>query len=348
MTTPQYRQVPAQVDLPALEHAVLDFWREQQDLRQHPRAVRGPPRVGLLRGPARPPTACPGAHHIEARVFKDVFPRFRTMQRLPRGPQGRLGLPRPAGRAGGGEGARLQRQAGHRGVRHRRVQRQVPRVGDPAHRRLRRADDPHGVLGRPGRRLPHDGPGVHRVGLVVAQGDLRQGPAGPGPPRRPLVPALRHRPVGPRAGAGLRDGRRPVRLRPLPAHLRPARRRGRAPGLDDHPLDAGVQHGGRRAPRGRLRRGDGRRREKLVVAEPLRRQGARRGLGDHRPDLHRRRDGALDVSNARSNSSSSRSAPTTWSTPSTSPPRTVPAWSTSRRPSARTTSRSAAPTACRS
>ena len=52
MTPPQYRQVPAQVDLPALEHAVLDFWREQQDLRQEPGAVRGPPRVGLLRGPA--------------------------------------------------------------------------------------------------------------------------------------------------------------------------------------------------------------------------------------------------------------------------------------------------------
>lgn len=35
--------------------------------------------MGLLRGP---PTAngMPGAHHIEARVFKDVFPRFRTMQ----------------------------------------------------------------------------------------------------------------------------------------------------------------------------------------------------------------------------------------------------------------------------
>ena len=30
MTTPTYRQVPAQVDLPALEHAVLDFWREQK------------------------------------------------------------------------------------------------------------------------------------------------------------------------------------------------------------------------------------------------------------------------------------------------------------------------------
>ena len=35
--------------------------------------------MGLLRGP---PTANgrPGTHHIEARAFKDVFPRFKTMQ----------------------------------------------------------------------------------------------------------------------------------------------------------------------------------------------------------------------------------------------------------------------------
>ena len=39
---------------------------------------------GEPRGPStrvrRPPTACPGTHHVEARVFKDLFPRFRTMQ----------------------------------------------------------------------------------------------------------------------------------------------------------------------------------------------------------------------------------------------------------------------------
>ncbi len=224
-----------------------------EDLRQEPGAVRGPPRVGVLRGPAdrqrharRPPHRGP---RLQGRL-----PPLPHHARLPRGPQGRLGLPRPPRGARRGEGARLLRQAGHRGVRHRRVQRQVPRVRDPAHRRLRRAHDPHGLLGRPAEPVPHDGPRVHRVRLVVAEGDLQQGPAGPGPPRRPLVPALRHRPVRPRAGAGLRDGRGPVRLRPLPAHLRPAGRRGRAPGVDDHALDPGLQHGRRRPPRGHLRR----------------------------------------------------------------------------------------------
>lgn len=79
MTTPTYRQVPAQVDLPALEHAVLDFWREQKIFAKSLEQSEGHPEWVFYEGP---PTAngMPGAHHIEARVFKDVFPRFRTMR----------------------------------------------------------------------------------------------------------------------------------------------------------------------------------------------------------------------------------------------------------------------------
>src|SRR3954451_16129173 len=79
MTSPTYRQVPAQVDLPALEHAVLDFWREQKIFAKTLEQSEGRPEWVFYEGP---PTAngMPGAHHIEARVFKDVFPRFRTMR----------------------------------------------------------------------------------------------------------------------------------------------------------------------------------------------------------------------------------------------------------------------------
>ncbi|MER0241857.1 class I tRNA ligase family protein, partial [Streptomyces sp. HSW2009] len=75
----QYRQVPAQVDLPALEHAVLDFWRENKVFARSLEQSEGRPEWVFYEGP---PTAngMPGAHHIEARVFKDVFPRFRTMR----------------------------------------------------------------------------------------------------------------------------------------------------------------------------------------------------------------------------------------------------------------------------
>ncbi|MBC3987132.1 isoleucine--tRNA ligase [Streptomyces sp. AC536] len=76
---PQYRPVPAQVDLPALEHAVLDFWRENKIFARSLEQSDGKPEWVFYEGP---PTAngMPGAHHIEARVFKDVFPRFRTMR----------------------------------------------------------------------------------------------------------------------------------------------------------------------------------------------------------------------------------------------------------------------------
>lgn len=75
----QYRQVPAQVDLPALEHDVLAFWQENKVFARSLEQTEGKPEWVFYEGP---PTAngMPGAHHIEARVFKDVFPRFKTMQ----------------------------------------------------------------------------------------------------------------------------------------------------------------------------------------------------------------------------------------------------------------------------
>ncbi|HEU5333163.1 MAG TPA: isoleucine--tRNA ligase [Actinocrinis sp.] len=74
-----YRPVPAQVDLVAMEHEVLDFWREQSVFRKSLEATADGPRWTFYEGP---PTAngMPGTHHVEARVFKDVFPRFKTMK----------------------------------------------------------------------------------------------------------------------------------------------------------------------------------------------------------------------------------------------------------------------------
>ncbi|BBA96759.1 putative isoleucyl-tRNA synthetase [Actinacidiphila reveromycinica] len=79
MSQPQYRQVPAQVDLPALEHEVLRLWSERKTFARSVQQSEGRPDWVFYEGP---PTAngMPGAHHIEARVFKDVFPRFKTMQ----------------------------------------------------------------------------------------------------------------------------------------------------------------------------------------------------------------------------------------------------------------------------
>jgi isoleucyl-tRNA synthetase len=74
-----YRPVPGQVDLPAVEREVLAFWREAKVFAASVERSRGGPLWVFYEGP---PTAngMPGTHHVEARVFKDVFPRFRTMK----------------------------------------------------------------------------------------------------------------------------------------------------------------------------------------------------------------------------------------------------------------------------
>ncbi|HVH93318.1 MAG TPA: class I tRNA ligase family protein, partial [Nocardioidaceae bacterium] len=75
----EYRPVPPQVDLPALEHEVLDFWRDEKIFEKSLDRAADRPRWTFYEGP---PTANgkPGTHHVEARVFKDLFPRFKTMQ----------------------------------------------------------------------------------------------------------------------------------------------------------------------------------------------------------------------------------------------------------------------------
>jgi isoleucyl-tRNA synthetase len=75
----EYRPVPPQVDLPALEHGVLELWRKQDTFAKSLERNAGAQRWTFYEGP---PTAngTPGTHHVEARVFKDVFPRFKTMQ----------------------------------------------------------------------------------------------------------------------------------------------------------------------------------------------------------------------------------------------------------------------------
>ncbi|HEV7654306.1 MAG TPA: isoleucine--tRNA ligase [Mycobacteriales bacterium] len=77
--------LPAHVDLPKLEHEVLEKWRDQKVFERSLQQSAGHPTWMFYEGP---PTANgkPGVHHVEARVFKDVFPRFKTMKgyRVPR------------------------------------------------------------------------------------------------------------------------------------------------------------------------------------------------------------------------------------------------------------------------
>ncbi|MBM7491496.1 hypothetical protein JOD64_002718 [Micromonospora luteifusca] len=74
-----YRAIPTQVDLPALDQEILHFWHANSVFRRSLEQSLGRPEWVFYEGP---PTAngMPGAHHIEARVFKDVFPRYKTMR----------------------------------------------------------------------------------------------------------------------------------------------------------------------------------------------------------------------------------------------------------------------------
>ena len=73
------RPIPAAIDLPSMERSILDFWRENSIFEASTQARQGGQPWTFYEGP---PTAngMPGTHHIEARVFKDVFPRYQTMK----------------------------------------------------------------------------------------------------------------------------------------------------------------------------------------------------------------------------------------------------------------------------
>jgi len=73
------RPIPAAIDLPGMERSILDFWRTNSIFEASTQAREGAQPWTFYEGP---PTAngMPGTHHIEARVFKDVFPRYQTMK----------------------------------------------------------------------------------------------------------------------------------------------------------------------------------------------------------------------------------------------------------------------------
>ena len=82
MDTNQKREInslSAQIDLASMEMSILDFWSQNQIFEKSVANRDGAPRWSFYEGP---PTANgkPGTHHIEARVFKDLFPRFQTMK----------------------------------------------------------------------------------------------------------------------------------------------------------------------------------------------------------------------------------------------------------------------------
>jgi isoleucyl-tRNA synthetase len=74
-----HRPVDPRASFPELELEVLQRWRERDVFAESLRRREGSPQWVFYEGP---PTANgpPGTHHVLARVFKDIFPRYRTMR----------------------------------------------------------------------------------------------------------------------------------------------------------------------------------------------------------------------------------------------------------------------------
>lgn len=74
-----FKPVSSKLDVPAMEEGVLKFWRREKIFQKTVEQRKGGPEYVFFEGP---PTANgkPGVHHVLARAFKDMFPRYKIMR----------------------------------------------------------------------------------------------------------------------------------------------------------------------------------------------------------------------------------------------------------------------------
>ncbi len=74
-----FQPVSSRVNFPELEQRIVKFWQEKRVFERSVGQRKGGPLYVLYDGP---PTAnaSPGIHHVLARVFKDLFPRYKAMK----------------------------------------------------------------------------------------------------------------------------------------------------------------------------------------------------------------------------------------------------------------------------
>ncbi len=74
-----FNEVQGRYDGPALETTILEFWKDDDVFAKTLEYTKDRPWFTFAEGP---PTANgkPGIHHVLARTFKDVYPRYRTMR----------------------------------------------------------------------------------------------------------------------------------------------------------------------------------------------------------------------------------------------------------------------------
>ncbi len=74
-----FKPVSSKLDVPSLEEGVLKFWKKEKIFEKTISTRQGGPEYVFYEGP---PTANgkPGVHHVLARAFKDMFPRYKIMR----------------------------------------------------------------------------------------------------------------------------------------------------------------------------------------------------------------------------------------------------------------------------
>ena len=73
-----FEQVSSRLNIILMENEILRFWQKNDIFHESMRSREGGPEYVFFEGP---PTANgkPGVHHVLARVFKDMFPRYKSM-----------------------------------------------------------------------------------------------------------------------------------------------------------------------------------------------------------------------------------------------------------------------------
>ena len=191
----RHRPVDSAQSFPELEQEVLERWPGNGVFHESIRRREGAPPFVFYEGP---PTANgrPGSHHVLSRVFKGVFPRYRTMT-------GHF-VPRKGGWDCHGLPVELEIEKELGFTNKHDIERYGIAEFNAKCREsvLRYIDEWNELTDEIGFWIDTDDAyyaveRLHRIGLVVAQAGLRQGAPDRGPPGRSLLPAA----AGPRCRA---------------------------------------------------------------------------------------------------------------------------------------------------
>ena len=183
---------PMKADLAQREPAMVRAWEERGTYAKLREIARGRPRFVLHDGP---PYANGAIHigHAVNKILKDIVVKSRSLDGFDSPVHPRLGLPRPADRAAGGEEARPPGPEARRAG----VSRRLPRLCARADRSAaRRFQAPRGA-GRLGSSLPHHGAALRGAAAARLRPHHRERAPLQGREARALVPRL---PLGARRG----------------------------------------------------------------------------------------------------------------------------------------------------